>query len=152
MADDASIASAVRFSVTEEMRSLARQHSGHGRSLVVTTFLVGAPNKHSYGGTSFAQITSKIALRSHVAKGKKIFDVIDKLKAVSPALCTPNTTLLVAHDVAGLPAWKGGVRYHYVQPDPSSNSINRRWEIYERVLREYTFDCVCARTRTCVMQ
>ena len=135
------IASAVRFSVTDEMRSIAEQQSHHGRSIVVTSYLVGAPNKHRYGPTSFAQL----------AKGKKgaspasrVFRVVDKLRSVSPALCTPNTALLVAHDVAGIPAVKDGVRYHHVEPDAASNSMNRRWKIYAHILREYTFDCVCA--------
>ena len=135
------IASAVRFSVTDEMRSIAGQQSHHGLSIVVTSYLVGATNKHRYAPTSFAQL----------AKGKKgaspasrVFRVVDKLRSVSPALCTPNTALLVAHDVAGIPAVKDGVRYHHVEPDAASNSMNRRWEIYARILREYTFDCVCA--------
>ena len=141
MAEAASLASAVRFSVTDEMRSLAGQRSHLGRSIVLTSFLVGAPNKHAFGPTSFA----------HLAKDKRgessalrVFRVVNKLRSVSPALCTPNTALLVAHDVAGIPASKDGVRYHHVVPDAASNSMNRRWEIYERILREYTFDCVCA--------
>ena len=140
MAGSPSIASAVRFSVTDEMRSIAGQQSHHGLSIVVTSYLVGAPNQHRYGPTSFAQL----------AKGEKgaspaacVFRVVDKLRSVSPALCTPNTALLVAHDVAGIPAVKDGVRYHHVEPDVASNSMNRRWEIYARILREYTFDCVC---------
>ena len=141
MTDSPSIASAVRFSLTDEMRSIARQQSHHGLSIVVTSYLVGAPNKHTYGPTSFAQL----------AKGKKgaspasrVFRVVNKLRSVSPALCTPNTALLVVHDVAGIPAVKDSVRYHHVEPNAASNSMNRRWEIYARILREYTFDCVCA--------
>jgi hypothetical protein len=147
MTDSSSLASAVRFSVTDEMRSIAGQQSHHGISIVVTSFLVGAPNKHTYGATSFAQLSTGRLPNGSIAwksPASRVYGVVDKLRSVSPALCTPNTALLVAHDVAGIPAVKDGVRYHHVEPDATSNSMNRRWEIYSRILREYTFDCVCA--------
>lgn len=147
MTDSSSLASAVRFSVTDEMRSIAGQQSHHGISIVVTSFLVGAPNKHTYGATSFAQLSTGRLPNGSIAwksPASRVYGVVDKLRSVSPALCTPNTALLVAHDVAGIPAVKDGVRYHHVDPDATSNSMNRRWEIYSRILREYTFDCVYA--------
>ena len=137
-----SIASAVRFSVTAEMRSIAaEQQSHHGLSIVVTSYLVGATNKHRYGLTSFAQLAKG---KKGASQASRVFRVVDKLRSVSPALCTPNTALLVVHDVAGIPAVKDSVRYHHVEPSAASNSMNRRWEIYASILREYTFDCVCA--------
>ena len=150
MSDAASTASALLDPVTDEMLSLARQRSHQGRSLVVTSFLVGASNKHTLGPTSFAKLGRKTEWNSETSrnvletKDKALFRVVDILRARSPALCTPNTTLLVTHDIAGIPSLKDGVRYHYVAPDAASNSMNRRWMILVHILREYTFDCVCA--------
>ena len=151
-------ASALLDPVTDEMLSLARQRSHQGRSLVVTSFLVGASNKHTLGPTSFAKLGRKTEWNSETSrnvletKDKALFRVVDILRARSPALCTPNTTLLVTHDIAGIPSLKDGVRYYYVAPDAASNSMNRRWMILVHILREYTFDCVCAPVppmRTC---
>jgi len=151
-------ASALLDPVTDEMRRLARRRSHQGRSLVVTSFLVGASNKHTLAPTSFANLGRKTEWDSETSqsvletKDKALFRVVDILRKRSPALCTPNTTLLVTHDIAGIPSLKDGVRYHYVAPDAASNSMNRRWMILVHILREYTFDCVCAPVppmRTC---
>ena len=132
--------------MTAEMDELAdAPPSSDARTLILAGFLTASPNTHT-AGSSFRA--------SKERPQETLASYVQKLLVRSPGLCVPNVTLHVIHDLnisneemtllAGTAETRDDllkVRWHRFAPNTRMLGNDRRWELFERVLRSMEWDC-----------